>query len=335
MSYENKEHSNILEARYDSFIFVVSYFLSLGKPLTESRAVFIKSTIDSLFCRNPGNAAFERQYISLPKEIVMNCPWMAANEEIISFMEKSRKTLSIAEAVFRGGDIPRSGHYTLPPCNPRTAAENKANLLNFEEETFRYIKKYLVKNLSDRKKTDFTDEFKAESNYACGDNTLTTLSISGDKIIFSVAGEIPLIGDEDILQFHDQFTHKQTEQKAPGNMADLSFIEDMFRQCIKKGLLNAHVYTDLFNNKAINRDDVSDAILVISEGFCEFIKDNNNLERSLPEFVISCVYIIRSQKNLDVARRDIFDECKRIKQAFNDINQGLLMIKSKTVNWQG
>lgn len=81
-------------------------------------------------------------------------------------------------------------------------------LFNIEEGTFEYIKKYLIRNLSGCKKTDFIDELKSAGIYMCGDNSATTLNISKDNITFSLTGEIQLIGNEDVLQFHDQFEKK-------------------------------------------------------------------------------------------------------------------------------
>lgn len=81
-------------------------------------------------------------------------------------------------------------------------------LLNIEDGAFEYIKKYLIKNLSGCKKTDFIGELETKGIYMSGDNTVTTLSISKDKITFSMTGEIQLIGDRDFLQFRDQFERK-------------------------------------------------------------------------------------------------------------------------------
>lgn len=81
-------------------------------------------------------------------------------------------------------------------------------LLNIEDGVFEYIKKYLIKNLSGCKKTDFIDELESKGIYMCGDNVATTLNISKDNITFSLTGEIQLIGDEDVLQFLDQFEKK-------------------------------------------------------------------------------------------------------------------------------
>lgn len=82
-------------------------------------------------------------------------------------------------------------------------------LLNIEEGAFRYVKKYLAKNLSGRKKTDFTGDLRSEGAYTCGDNTLTTLSITEDKIIFSMVGEIPLTGGTDVIRIYNQFAGEE------------------------------------------------------------------------------------------------------------------------------
>lgn len=244
MDYAKKEHSTILEARDDSLIFVVGYLLSIRKTPSTDKAIFIKNTIDSLFYHNQVNTAFERHYISLLKEIVMTCPWNSSNKEITSFIEEGKKTLRVAEWAFLAGKesimtmtepfvIPEESSIATDSSDSRNECHNeyradsatsKINypdknnirkikeeaLSNIKEGVFSYVKKYLVRILSGYKKSEFIDTVSATGFYLCGDREKAKLDIQTDKIAFSVTGEIQLIGDEDILQFHNQFVGEET-----------------------------------------------------------------------------------------------------------------------------